>query len=120
MSVKVLIIDDDESIREIVRIMLKDFKILEASNALEGIRIFVEEKPDVVLMDISMPGVDGVEATREILKINPKAIIIGFSAFSRSRGKELLNAGAKGLIEKPFTRKSLRETIERYLAKPVA
>ncbi|MEM0203870.1 MAG: response regulator transcription factor [Archaeoglobaceae archaeon] len=117
MSVKVLIIDDDESIREIVRIMLKDFQVLEASNALEGIRIFTEEKPDIVLMDISMPGVDGVEATREILKINPKAVVIGFSAFSRSRGKDLINAGAKGVIEKPFTRKTLKEAIESYLVK---
>lgn len=117
MSVKVLIIDDDESIREIVRIMLKDFKVFEASNALEGIRIFVEEKPDIVLMDISMPGIDGVETTREILRINPKAVILGLSAFSRSRGKELINAGAKGVIEKPFTRKSLKEAIESYLVK---
>lgn len=117
MSLKVLVVDDDENIREIVRIMLKDFKVLEASNALEGIRLFIEEKPDIVLMDISMPGIDGVETTREILRIDPKAVILGLSAFSRSRGKELLDAGAKGVIEKPFTRKSLREAIESYLAK---
>ncbi|MEM1578385.1 MAG: response regulator [Archaeoglobaceae archaeon] len=115
--VRVLVIDDDDSIREIIRIMLKEFEVLEASNAIEGIKLFQTMNPDIVLMDISMPGIDGVEATKEILKINPKAIVLGITAFARSRGKELIEAGAKGIIEKPFTRKSLKEIIGKCLLK---
>lgn len=117
IMVRVLVIDDDDSIREIIRIMLKEFEVLEASNAIEGIKLFQTMNPDIVLMDISMPGIDGVEATKEILKINPKAIVLGITAFARSRGKELIEAGAKGIIEKPFTRKSLKEIIGKCLLK---
>lgn len=120
MSVKVLVVDDDDSIREIIKIMLKEFEVIEASSALEGIKLFQAIKPDIVLMDISMPGIDGVEATKEILRINPKAIVLGITAFARSRGKELIEAGAKGIIEKPFTRKSLKDTIENNLLKSKA
>ncbi len=119
MGTRILIVDDDPNIREIVRIMLKDYEVIEASSGKEAIVLYKNFKPDIVLMDISMPGMDGVEATKEILKINPKAIIIGLTAFSRTRGRELLNAGAVDIINKPFTRKSLKEMIEKFVAKPL-
>ncbi|MDI9611142.1 MAG: response regulator [Archaeoglobales archaeon] len=117
--IRILVVDDDESIREIVKIMLKDHEVIEATNGLEGVKIYESIKPEVVLMDINMPGMDGVEATKQILEIDPNAIVIGLTAFARSRGKELLEVGAKGIIEKPFTRKSLRELIEPFIAKTV-
>lgn len=117
--IRILIVDDDESIREIVKIMLKEYEVIEASNGLEGVKIYESVKPNVVLMDISMPGMDGVEATKRILEIDPNATIIGLTAFARSRGKELLEVGAKGIIEKPFTRKSLKEFIEPFIPKAV-
>lgn len=117
MSTRILVIDDDANIREIVRIMLKDYEIIEASNGREALNLYKTFKPDIVLMDISMPGMDGVETTREILKVNPNAIVIGLTAFARTRGNELLNVGAKGIINKPFTRKSLREMIEKFITK---
>ncbi|MCQ4153920.1 MAG: response regulator [Archaeoglobales archaeon] len=119
METRILIVDDDPSIREIVKIMLKDYEVIEASNGREAVIIYKNLNPDIVLMDISMPEMDGVEATKEIMKINPKAVVIGLTAFSRTRGSELLSAGAVGIINKPFTRKILKETIERFLAKPV-
>ncbi|MDK2795154.1 MAG: hypothetical protein PWQ58_353 [Archaeoglobaceae archaeon] len=114
---KILIVDDDESIREIVKIMLKEHEVFEAASGLEGLELYKKIKPDLVLMDISMPGMDGVETTREILRFDPNAIIVGITAFARSRGKELLNAGAKGILEKPFTKKTLKELIEQIEAK---
>ncbi len=117
---RVLIVDDDDNIREILRIMLKDYDVIEASSALEAIEMYRKHKPDVVLMDIMMPEMDGVVATKELLKIDPKAVIIGITAFARSRGDELIKAGAKEVVEKPFTRKKLKSVIEKYAASTIA
>ena len=112
---RVMVVDDDDGIREILRIMLKDYEVVEASDGFEAIKLYVVTKPDVVLMDVLMPKLDGVEATKEILKIDPEAVIIGITAFARSKKDEMLAAGAKDIIEKPFTRRMLREVIEKYV-----
>ncbi|WP_456329920.1 response regulator [Archaeoglobus sp.] len=117
---RLLIVDDDDSIREIVKIMLKDYDVIEASDGEEAVRIYKMFKPELVLMDISMPGKDGVEATKEILNFDPNARIVGLTAFARSRGKEMLENGALEVLEKPFTRKTLKELIEKYVTKAVA
>lgn len=115
MSIRILIVDDDDSIREIIKVMLKDYDIIEAANGYEAIKMYESMHPDLVLMDVYMPMMDGVEATKEILKIDPKAIIIGLTAFARSRGKDMLEAGAREVVEKPFTRRKLKEIIEKHL-----
>ncbi len=117
MGARLLIVDDDDSIREIVKIMLKDYDVLEASNGEEAVIAYKAFKPDLVLMDVQMPKMDGVEATKEILKIDPNAKIVGLTAFARSRGKEMLENGALEVVEKPFTRKTLKELIDKYVAK---
>jgi len=117
---RILIVDDDDNIREIVKIMLKDLEILEATDGQEAVRAYKMFKPDLVLMDISMPVMDGVAATKEILKFDPNAKVVGLTAFARSRGKEMLESGALEVIEKPFTRKMLKELIEKYVAKAVS
>ncbi len=119
-AIRLLIVDDDDSIREIIKIMLKDYDVVEASNGFEAVRTYERLRPDIVLMDISMPQMDGVEATKEILKIDPKAKIIGLTAFARSRGKEMIANGAIEVVEKPFSRKKLKELIEKYIASAVA
>ncbi len=111
---KVMIVDDDDSIREVLKIMLKDYEVIEARNGREAIELYKEFKPDVVLMDIMLPEIDGISATKAILEIDPKAVVIGISAFAESKGKNLINAGAKTIIEKPFTRKKLKDIIEKY------
>ncbi|WP_202318581.1 response regulator [Archaeoglobus neptunius] len=120
MSIRLMVVDDDDSIREIIKVMLKDFEIIEASNGFEAIKLYERFHPEIVLMDVSMPQMDGVEATKEILKIDPKAVIIGLTAFARSRGKEMLQSGAKEVVEKPFTRKMLKEIIEKYASSALA
>jgi len=114
-----LIVDDDDSIREIVKIMLKDYDVIEASNGEEAVRAYKMFKPDLVLMDISMPVMDGVEATKKILSFDPNAKIVALTAFARSRGKEMLENGALEVLEKPFTRRTLKELIKKYVAKAV-
>ncbi len=113
---KVLIVDDDIAMREILKIMLKDFEVLEADNGEDAVRIYEKERPDIVFMDIVLPKKDGVEATKEILRIDPNAKIVGITAFE-SRGEEILKAGAVALLEKPITRNKLFELIERICGK---
>ncbi len=112
---RILVVDDDMAMRELLKIMLKGHEVYEAENGREAVELYKSLKPDVVLMDILMPVMDGIDATKEILKINSNAIIIGITAFSSHKGKDLLNVGAKEIIDKPFTRKKLLETIEKYV-----
>lgn len=114
-KVRVLVVDDDEVLIEIYRVFLRDFDLLIATNGEEAVRAYKFFKPEIVLMDISMPVMDGVEATKEILKGDPNAVIIGVTAFATQRGNELLNAGAKEVIGKPFNRKTILEVISRHL-----
>ncbi len=115
MNCRILVVDDDDGIREVLKVMLKDYEVVEAADGYEAVKLYEVMKPDLVFMDIYMPKMDGVEATKEILKKDPKAIIIGITAFAKSRKADMLEAGAKDVIEKPFTRKILKEIIEKYI-----
>ena len=110
-----MICDDDESIREIVKMALQrcGFGILEAKNGAEAVELCKVYSFDCILMDIEMPVMNGIEATRRILQINPKAIIIGVTAYG-ARKDALLLAGAKEVLIKPFSIRDLISTVEKY------
>jgi len=113
---RVMVVEDDSAALETVQIMLGDrYDVIPATNGEEAVRLYRMFKPEVVLMDVVMPVMDGIETTKEIKKIDPQAKIIGLTAYARKKGKELLEAGALEIVEKPFTRKQLIEVIERYL-----
>jgi len=114
----ILIVDDDLALLEALELMLQGkYEVLKAINGKEAVRIYRNIRPDLVLTDIVMPEMDGIETTKEILKIDPNARIVGVTAYSQSRGKDLINAGAREIVEKPFTRKKLIEVIEKHLQK---
>ena len=96
---KILVVDDDITMRELLRLMLKNHEVYEADSGKRAIAIYERFKPDIVLMDILMPGMNGIEATREILKRDPNAVVIGISAFASNKGRDIIEAGAKGIIE---------------------
>ena len=76
----------------------------EAENGLEAVRKYKELKPDIVTMDITMPEMTGIEALKEIIKIDPKAKVVMLSAMGQeSMVKEAILSGAKNFIVKPFT-----------------
>ncbi len=113
---KILIVEDDEAVLDILKIMLGDkYELAVAHNGREAIEAYKSFKPDVVLMDIVMPEMDGIQATKEILKIDPNAKILAVTAYTTHKGKAILEAGARETIEKPFTRKKLLETIEKHI-----
>ena len=103
---RVLIVDDAAFMRMSIRKMLEEngFEVVgEAENGVMAIEKYQELQPEVVTMDITMPEMDGLEALREIKKIDPAASIVMVSALGQeARMKEAIIYGAKGFIVKPF------------------
>jgi len=101
MSIKILIVDDHGILRAGVKLIIDqtdDMKIVgQACDGHEGIELARKLKPDVVLMDISMPGLNGIEATKEIVSKSPDIKILALSAYCNRRFvKDMLNAGVSG------------------------
>ena len=114
-KIKVLIVDDDIALREVLKIMLVDFNVVEAENGEEAVRLYKMAKPDIVLMDIVMPKMNGVQATKEILKHDKNARILAITAYAKSKGEEMIEAGAKGVVSKPIKRRELIDMITKYV-----
>ncbi|NDG85354.1 MAG: response regulator [Proteobacteria bacterium] len=105
-SKTVLIVDDVSYVRKTLKQILtaRGLKVVgEAENGEEAIRLYQETKPDLVTMDLAMPVLNGVDATREIIKLDPEARIIVLSAMMQENlVADAIMAGAKDYIIKPF------------------
>ena len=105
MSLRIVLADDHQMFRHALRALLAhapDFEVVaEAANGEEVLAIAATQPVDLVCMDIAMPGMNGIEATRRLLATNPDIRVIGLSAFAdRQFVIDLLNAGARGYITK--------------------
>ena len=114
---KVLVAEDEESNYELVRIVLqKRYRLLRAHNGIEAVTLNEEEKPDLILMDIRMPEMDGLDATRIIKEINPDTPIIALSAYAFNENiQEAKAAGCDLFLAKPFKVEELLETIKKFI-----
>jgi len=113
----VLIVDDALFMRSMIRDILTNtgrFEVVgEASNGREAVRQYEQLKPRLVTMDIVMPELDGIEATREILRKDPEAVIIMCSALGQEALViESIAAGARDFIVKPFTPEKVIRVVE--------
>ena len=115
---KILVVDDALFLRTTMRMVLEKNGhevIGEASNGLEAIEKYDKLKPDIVTMDITMPKLGGIEATKIILKNHPNANIIMCSAMGREDFiEEALSYGAVDFLTKPFTEEKIIETLKKY------
>jgi CheY-like chemotaxis protein/anti-sigma regulatory factor (Ser/Thr protein kinase) len=113
----VLVAEDEESNYELVRIVLqKRYNLLRAHNGIEAVTMFEEDKPDLILMDIRMPEMDGLDATRIIKEVNQDVPIIALSAFAFPENiREAKAAGCNDFMAKPFKVEDLIEIIKHYI-----
>ena len=117
---KVLIVDDAPDTLEIIQKLLsyEGYEILLASTGEEGVKRVEEEKPEVVLMDINLPGIDGTEALRRIRRVNPIQSVIMLTAFATVENAILaLKEGATDFIKKPFENEHLIHIVNQSLEK---
>ena len=114
----ILVVDDDKSIRySLKRMMEKDFSILTAQNGEEALSRFSEHSPDLVIMDIKMPGRNGIEVLKEIKSIDPKSLVIIMTAYGTTETAiEAMKYGAFDYILKPFPIPKMKGLIEKALS----
>jgi len=114
---KLLLIDDSAFSRKTVkRFLEQDYLVLEADGGKEGLRVFAEEKPDIIILDLTMPEMNGLEVL-ERLKAMDKSVrvIIGtadIQDYNRQKASEL---GALGFVNKPLQKETLLPLIEQAL-----
>lgn len=118
MTITLLIVDDHPMVREGLANMLDDSEEItvagSCSNSTEALEKAQELEPDIILMDIKMQGVNGIEAARQILARNPAIKIIFLTVFEDTESIRLaLQAGASGYILKHVSRQNLIDTIKR-------
>jgi len=120
MAKKILIIEDNEANMELATVLLKvaGFEVLQAPSAEIGLDFARSQAPDLIVMDIGLPGMDGLEATR-ILKGDPTTQhipILGASSHAMKGDHEkALAAGCCGYITKPIDTRTFADTVERFL-----
>lgn len=118
---RILIADDHDVVRSGLRVLLTsfpDFTVVgEAADGEEAVRLAAERKPDVILMDISMPHLDGIEATTRIIEDQPDARIVILSVHEDEEYvKRILKAGARGYVLKNARRKEIAQAIRSALS----
>ena len=114
---KILIVDDKYFVRFKLNAILSkaDYKVFEAENGEQAIRIFEREKPDLVLLDIIMPVLDGISALKIIMSKNPQAKIVMLTSLSEQVIIDETTAlGAKETIFKPFDDKIILNVVRKY------
>ena len=117
----ILIVDDNESNLKLMKAVLEcgDYVVKTARDAEEAIHVLERFEPDLILMDIQLPGMDGLELTR-LLKNNPARryiLVLALTAYAMKGDKEkAAAAGCDGYITKPIDTRSFPKVIETYLA----
>ena len=113
----ILVAEDEESNFELVRIVLhKRYRLLRAHNGIEAVTLNEDEKPDLILMDIRMPEMGGLDATRIIKEVNHNTPIIALSAYAfEDNIREAKIAGCDDFLAKPFRVEDLLAIIDKYI-----
>ena len=113
----ILVAEDEDSNYELVKIVLqKRYRLLRAHNGIEAVQINEDEHPDLILMDIRMPGMNGLDATRIIKEVSHNTPVVALSAYAFDENiREAKAAGCDEFMSKPFRVENLIEMVRRYV-----
>jgi DNA-binding response OmpR family regulator len=112
----VLVVDDDAVLRRVVRAVLEadGFRVIEAPNGQQGLEMAASERPRVVILDVMMPGLDGVEVCRRLDHRATKVLMLTALGDVTTEVASL-EAGARGYLTKPFSSMELLDRVEELL-----
>lgn len=116
----ILVVDDTDDVRELLRMQLMwlGYQVLEARNGQEAVEIVSKEPPELILMDLTMPILGGIEATRLIRETvgNWAVVIVAFTALPSAASRQMaLAAGCNEYVQKPLEVHKLSSLLARYL-----
>lgn len=117
-SEKILLADDDESLRKVLQYNLEQqgFAVLPAGNGREALHLYDQSEPDLVITDIKMPALDGIDLLKEIKRRDPEKLVIVITAFGTiDNAIEAMKLGAYDYILKPFNRDELKLVVQKAL-----
>lgn len=111
---KILVVDDEIGVRASLRMIFQDdYEILQAGNGEEALRILQETRPDVIILDIVMPNINGIAFLNEIQRIDRQLPVIVVSAIKdTAMGQEALKFGAFSYLTKPFDVTQLQQLVQ--------
>ncbi len=118
---RILVVEDNPRNLKLVRDVLQvsGYEVIEASTGEEGVRLAVETGPDLILMDLQLPGIDGVEALRRIRAdhAHPPVPVVAVTAFAMVDDRErAFRSGFDGYVEKPISVRGLLQQITDFLS----
>jgi len=113
----ILVAEDEDSNYELVRIVLaKRYRLIRAVNGIEAVTLCEDEHPDLILMDIRMPGMNGLDATRVIKEVSHDIPVVALSAYAFDENiREAKAAGCDDFMAKPFRVEDLLDMVEKYV-----
>ena len=113
----ILVAEDEDSNYELVRIVLqKRYRLLRAKNGIEAVTLSEDEHPNLILMDIRMPDMNGLDATRIIKEVNHDMPIVALSAYAFEENiREAKEAGCNEFMAKPFRVEDLLDVVRKYV-----
>jgi two-component system NtrC family response regulator len=118
MKQKILIIDDDPSLRRVLEYNLQEegYHVFAAESGEDGLRLFSDEKPSLVITDMKMSGMDGMQVLKAVKEQSPETLVMIITAFGAvDMAVEAMKLGAYDYITKPFNRDALRLTVAKAL-----
>lgn len=120
----VLVVDDSDTIRRLVRLYLRDeeFEVIgEARDGETAVTLVAEKRPDIVIMDVHLPGIDGYEATEQITAAFPDTLVIVISGSGKpDAARRAMGAGARDYLVKPLQREQLLQTLRNLHETPAS
>ncbi len=115
---RILYIEDNPQNMRLVRKILQHvgFEVLEAENGETGVKVALDAEPDLILMDINLPDIDGLEATKRIKSRYPRMPIVALTANAMYGDEErILAAGCDGYLSKPVSKEQLLSKLSEFL-----